>query len=539
MVTNLKLFSLLCLLQPGVGPEPSDPTQAGADPTDGLTAPMDHNMTPIPPVNGDGRPSPYHPHPYTTPHHFLPGGGRAEGGGGGGGSSGEGSGGCPTPSAGVNGHYHNLQGSSYGFPNMSYEVGLMQQQQQQQQQQQHLQLQHMQQQQQQQSTAAVLNGSGTSSVGHSPQPPWSTGYHHGPQPGGPSPPMVPAMHLPHRPPTTTATHNTHPQAALEFDWAGQQYFQGSGIPHPQPSVTNGGTPPLHSSPHPYHQYHHHHYNHYPYRLPHPPEGMYDFSSPHSLQSLVGDNAPPGENGGSPPEGGGFVGGGGVVGGGSGTKQLRPPFEWMKPANLQPAPVLSEWSRNLDWILWGFGFALECFYLDSKLHRYPAGSLSVVMESALDTVDFLAVKIGIVLGFETSPRILSVSLTSRQFGQCGYGIWIGYCKTRTKDKYRVVYSDHQRLELEKEFHYSRYITIRRKVEISQELSLSERQVKIWFQNRRAKERKEEKKKSAAMRMAAAGVGGNNNSNNFPPKQEPPDDSPPFGGNPLDQCGFPNP
>ena len=31
------------------------------------------------------------------------------------------------------------------------------------------------------------------------------------------------------------------------------------------------------------------------------------------------------------------------------------------------------------------------------------------------------------------------------------------RTRTKDKYRVVYSDHQRLELEKEFHYSRYNT----------------------------------------------------------------------------------
>merc|ERR1712241_715351 len=62
------------------------------------------------------------------------------------------------------------------------------------------------------------------------------------------------------------------------------------------------------------------------------------------------------------------------------------------------------------------------------------------------------------------------------------------RTRTKDKYRVVYSDHQRLELEKEFHYSRYITIRRKAELAQVLSLSERQVKIWFQNRRAKEKK---------------------------------------------------
>ncbi|NXC95440.1 CDX4 protein, partial [Certhia familiaris] len=67
------------------------------------------------------------------------------------------------------------------------------------------------------------------------------------------------------------------------------------------------------------------------------------------------------------------------------------------------------------------------------------------------------------------------------------------KTRTKEKYRVVYTDHQRLELEKEFHCNRYITIRRKSELAANLGLSERQVKIWFQNRRAKERKMIKKK----------------------------------------------
>ncbi|CAM1329577.1 CDX4 (predicted) [Pycnogonum litorale] len=66
------------------------------------------------------------------------------------------------------------------------------------------------------------------------------------------------------------------------------------------------------------------------------------------------------------------------------------------------------------------------------------------------------------------------------------------KTRTREKYRVVYTDRQRLELEKEFHFNRYITIKRKSELASHLELSERQVKIWFQNRRAKERKQLKK-----------------------------------------------